>query len=50
MKVVAVNKRTREETILEENLTEKQAWKFCEEWGWNYIDENSVSWWLEIRN
>lgn len=49
MIVVAINKRTKEERVLEDNLTEKQAESFCEAWGWNFVDENNFSWWLEIR-
>lgn len=49
MKVIAINKKTKEEITLEENLTEKQAWSFCEMWGWSYCDENNISYWLEIR-
>lgn len=49
MKVVAINKRTKEETTLEDNLTYEQAEKFCMEWGWSYCDENNVSYWLKIR-
>ena len=49
MKVVIINKRTKEETVLETGLTEKQADSICEAWGWNYIDENCVSYWIEYR-
>lgn len=48
MKVVIVDKRTKERKTIESNLTEKQAWSFCEAWGWNYIDENGKSYWLEV--
>lgn len=49
MKVVLVDKRTREKQTIEKNPTEEQAWSFCEAWGWNYIDENGKSFWLEIE-
>jgi hypothetical protein len=48
MNVYIVDKRTRAKKVIEENLTEEQAWSFCEAWGWNYIDENGKSFWLEI--
>lgn len=49
MDVVAINKKTRQEIVLETGLTEAQAWSFCEAWGWIYCDENMISYWLEIR-
>ena len=49
MNVVAINKKTREEIVLETGLTEEQAWSFCEAWGWTYTDEYCIGWWLEIR-
>ena len=49
MIIVAIHKKTRAEKILAENLTEEQAWSFCEAWGWTYCDERLQSFWLEIR-
>lgn len=43
-KVIATLKGTDKETILENNLTEKQALKFCESWGWSYDDEYKSYW------
>lgn len=37
-RVIATLKGTEQETVLETGLTEKQALKFCESWGWSYSD------------
>lgn len=34
--------------ILEDKLTERQAERFCEEWGWNY-DDGERSFWLDYE-
>ena len=49
MRVVIINKRTKEKTIIKKNLTEEQAESFCEMWGWMYCDENGISYWLAIE-
>lgn len=49
MRVMIVDKITKERTLLEDNLTEQQAEQICEEWGWNYIDEDGKSFWLEYE-
>lgn len=36
--VVITKKGTKEQSILESNLTEAKAEKMCEEWGWSYDD------------
>ena len=46
VKVIAKQKRTREIQILANDIPEKEAERFCEMWGWNYCDENGISWWL----
>ena len=42
-----ISKATGEKTVLESELTEKQAISFCEMWGWSYCDEYGKSYWLE---
>ena len=49
MKVLLIDKITREKIVFEENLTEKQAMRICEEWGWSYCDENGRMFWLEYE-
>ena len=36
--LIITNRKTGERSILEEGLTERQAEKECEEWGWMYDD------------
>ena len=48
--VYMVDKKTKERFIYDYALTERQAEKACEEWSWNYCDENGKSWWLEYDN
>ena len=50
MKVIAINKKTKKEIVLEKGMTQKQAESFCEAWGWMFCDENGISYWLEIRD
>lgn len=40
--IIITNRRTGEQSILESNLTEQQAEKMCEEWGWMYSDDNNT--------
>jgi hypothetical protein len=44
-----INKVTGEKKVLYSELTEEQATRFCEMWGWSYSDENHVSHWLEYE-
>lgn len=48
-KINIINKRTKEKTTLYNGLTEQQAERFCESWGWIYTDENNISYWLELE-
>lgn len=48
-KVNIINKRTKEKTLLYNGLTEQQAERFCESWGWMYTDENNITYWLELE-
>lgn len=48
-RVNIINKVTKEVTVLYEELTEKEAVKFCEMWGWSYCDEHGKSYWLEYE-
>ena len=36
--IIITNRRTGEQSILMSNLTEQQAEKECEEWGWMFSD------------
>ena len=47
MKVVLIDKQTKVRTVLQKGLSESEAESICEAWGWNYIDENGKSFWLE---
>ena len=50
MRVLLRDKRTKEVAeVLAEGLTEKEAEGICEAWGWNYIDENGKSFWIEYE-
>lgn len=50
MIVNLVDKRTKARKTIAENMTFDEAWSFCEAWGWNYIDENGKSFWLEVED
>ena len=47
MKVILINKVTKEETVLIDDITEQEAESFCEAWGWNY-DDGYKSYWLGL--
>ncbi len=47
--VYIVNKKTKERTVLYEHLPLFEAESECESWGWNYCDENGVSYWIEYE-
>ena len=47
--VMATDKKTKEKTMLERDMTRKQAESFCEAWGWNYCDELGKSYWLSFE-
>lgn len=49
MKVIIIDKVTKEEQTLMDNLTEEQETKFCETWGWNYCNEQGKSYWLGVE-
>lgn len=44
-----INRQTKEKTTLATKLTEKQADRLCESWGWMYTDENNITYWLELE-
>lgn len=44
-RIIATLKGTEKTIILESGLTEKQAEKFCEMWGWSY-DDGYNNYWL----
>lgn len=46
-RVLLVDKQSGEYTVYQSGLTEKEAESICEAWGWNYIDENGKSYWME---
>ena len=49
--VIGIHKRTRKKIIIEPHMTEAQAMKMCEAWGWMYDDgtENG-SYWMFIED
>lgn len=48
--VYSINKLTRERvSIIATVETEEQASKICEEWGWNYCDENYLNYYMEYE-
>ena len=48
--VIGIHRRTRKEIIIEPHMTEPQAFKMCEEWGWFYDDgTDDGSYVMEIR-
>ena len=48
--VIGIHKVTKEKIIIEPHMTEAQAMKMCEAWGWMYDDgtENG-SYWMDIE-
>ena len=47
--VYIVDRITKQRSILETVLTEKQAIKICESWAWFYTDEDNKTYWLEYE-
>lgn len=48
-RVFTINKVTAQRVeVISEGLTEEQALKECEEWGWNY-DDGHRSYWLDYE-
>lgn len=48
--VYLISKKTRQRhKVIETNLTEEQASRICEQWGWNYCDEHGVNWWIDYE-
>ena len=48
--VFIINKSTGQEVkVIESGLTKSQAESICEQWGWNYSDENGISFWMDYR-
>jgi len=45
-RVVITEKRTRSRLVLFSALSEAEAERICEAWGWIYTDENNVSYWM----
>lgn len=49
-KVIGIRKTNKSNiVIIIDNLTEQQAERFCEAWGWSYTDENNISYWLDYE-
>lgn len=48
--VIGIHKVTKEKIIIEPHMTEANAMKMCESWGWMYDDgtENG-SYWMDIE-
>ena len=48
--VVGINKTTEQKIIIEPHLTEAQALKLCEAWGWMYDDgTTNGSYWMSME-
>ena len=48
-KIVLLDKATKKEVKnLGEFLPEEVAENICEQWGWNYCDEQGKSYWMEV--
>ena len=45
--VYVIEKKSRKKELFGSYETERKAERVCEQWGWNYIDENGVSHWME---
>lgn len=49
-RVYTVKKSNRQRVgIIATGLTEAQAQSICESWGWNYCDEDGVSFWIDYE-
>ena len=47
--VIGIHKRTKRVIIIEPHMTEAQAMKMCEAWGWMYDDgTEDGSYWMNI--
>lgn len=46
--VIGINKRTEQEIMILPNVTEEEAERTCEEWGWIY-DDGHKAYWMSIR-
>lgn len=49
MRIILIDKETKAETTLKGNISEEEAERFCEMWGWNYCNEQGKSYWLGIK-
>ncbi len=48
-KITLIDKAAKKEVkTLEEFLPEGVAENICEQWGWNYCDEQGKSYWMEV--
>ena len=47
-KVLVTPKGTDKTQVYENNLTEEQAQKICEAWGWSY-DDGKISYWMRYE-
>lgn len=48
-RVVLVDKPTGSRIVYQSGMTEAQAESVCEAWGWNYIDDDGKSYWIEYE-
>lgn len=49
-RVILINKGNRQKVkAIAEHLTESQAERICSQWGWNYSDEQGISYWMDYE-
>lgn len=48
MKVIMINRVTREEKVYADGLTPQKAEDICSWWGWK-IDDGTSKWWLDTE-
>ena len=48
--VIGIHKQTKKKIVVEPHMTEAQAMKLCESWGWTYDDgTTNGSYWLSME-
>lgn len=49
-RIYTVSKITRQRTeVIITGLTEKEADSICSAWGWNYCNEEGISFWIDYE-
>lgn len=48
--VFAINKNNRQKAeVIASGVSEEEAIRICEQWGWNYCNEHGQSFWLDYE-